>query len=228
MIVRMGLLRKKVGLSRAAFRKHWIEVHGPIAAKLPGLRKYHQNHVIEPADHVSGDARETDLIDGFSELWFDDVEAMLHAVSSPACKPLAEDEPNLLEGLRLIVAEQNVVATAPVHVDPVKVMSLHRRSPGIGSDRFRAEWAGEHAAIVARLPRLVGYTQNFIIDRGLQRGRPATYAELPIDGISELWFDDQAAIAAAFSGAAMREAAETAKSFISESTVYDVFVHRVI
>ena len=33
-----------------------------------------------------------------------------------------------------------------------------------------------------------GYTQNFIFDRAHGRGRPASYKELPIDGIVELWF----------------------------------------
>ena len=38
MIVRMGLLQRKAGLEAAEFRSHWRNFHGPLAAKLPGLR----------------------------------------------------------------------------------------------------------------------------------------------------------------------------------------------
>ena len=49
MIVRMGLLQKRPQLSTRDFRRHWREVHGTLAAQLPGLRRYHQNHVVERA-----------------------------------------------------------------------------------------------------------------------------------------------------------------------------------
>ena len=42
------------------------------------------------------------------------------------------------------------------------------------------------------------YTQNLIFDRAPGRGRPATYDELPIDGIVELWFSDVESLDAAF------------------------------
>ena len=72
MIVRMGLLRRKKGLPVDAFRSHWRDVHGPLAARLPGLLRYHQNHVVsspEPISHMGA-------IDGISELWFEDAQAM--------------------------------------------------------------------------------------------------------------------------------------------------------
>ncbi len=43
----MGLLRKRDGMSTDAFREHWRDTHGPLAARLEGLRRYHQNHVVD-------------------------------------------------------------------------------------------------------------------------------------------------------------------------------------
>jgi hypothetical protein len=49
MIVRMGLLTRKPGVTTEQFRRHRCEVHGPLAARMPGLRRYHQNHVVDAA-----------------------------------------------------------------------------------------------------------------------------------------------------------------------------------
>jgi len=45
--VRMGLLTRRAGLAPEAFRRHWRDVHGPLAARLPGLERYLQNHLTE-------------------------------------------------------------------------------------------------------------------------------------------------------------------------------------
>lgn len=37
MIVRFGLLRRRPDLTAEGFRRHWLTVHGPLAARTPGL-----------------------------------------------------------------------------------------------------------------------------------------------------------------------------------------------
>ena len=59
---------KKPGLSSEEFYKHWFEVHGQLCARVPGLRRYVQNHGIAEAYPIRAMTH-----DGFSELWFDDV-----------------------------------------------------------------------------------------------------------------------------------------------------------
>ena len=54
--------------------------HGPLAAKLPGLRRYHQNHVVDRAQRGITYARGGLDFDGFSELWFDDLPSMQAAL----------------------------------------------------------------------------------------------------------------------------------------------------
>ena len=39
----------KPGMALDDFRKYWLEVHGPMALKLPGLRRYVQSHLIDEA-----------------------------------------------------------------------------------------------------------------------------------------------------------------------------------
>ena len=73
----MVVVYRRPDMSPAQFRRHFEEVHGPLAKKLPGLKKYVQNF-------VTGDAaREHPGWDAIVELYFEDREAMDRAWDSP-------------------------------------------------------------------------------------------------------------------------------------------------
>lgn len=69
---------------------------------------------------------------------------------------------------------------------------LTRKAPTI--DAFREAWFVRHANLVKHLPRLDGYVQNLVSGRYNAQGKPAPYAELPIDGIAEVCYADEAAM----------------------------------
>ena len=72
MIKYVGVLKRKDGLTREEFLRHWEEVHGPLflSNNVPGLSKYVQNHHAK----VAGAEFESE-VDGIAEIWFDDLEA---------------------------------------------------------------------------------------------------------------------------------------------------------
>ena len=48
MIKTISLAYRKEGMTHEEYNKHWLEIHGPLAAKMiPNLRKYVQNHFIQ-------------------------------------------------------------------------------------------------------------------------------------------------------------------------------------
>ncbi len=82
MIKSLSLLTRKPGMTHEQFVKHWLEVHGPLARKVPGLRRYVQSHILE--ERTRPDIPSTDVeIDGVAELWYDDRESMLRAQATP-------------------------------------------------------------------------------------------------------------------------------------------------
>ena len=83
---------KKAGLTDEEFFRYWENIHGPIGARIPGLRKLVQSHRLT----VAGDKHRPDY-DGMAELWFDDVEALLAARQSPEWKSSSEDEANFID-----------------------------------------------------------------------------------------------------------------------------------
>jgi uncharacterized protein (TIGR02118 family) len=92
MIKLVYCITKKPGMSDEEFFRYWKEVHGPLGARIPGLRKLVQSHRLT----VPGDKNRPDY-DGMAELWFDNVEALIAARQSPEWSASTEDEVNFID-----------------------------------------------------------------------------------------------------------------------------------
>jgi len=100
-------ITKLPALSDAEFHRYWREVHGPIAARIPGVRKYVQCHAI---DRALGGRKPS--YDGVAELWFDDWAALESAMTSQEVRAAIEDERKFIDHTRtaLLVTEEHRVA----------------------------------------------------------------------------------------------------------------------
>lgn len=98
---------RKPSLTREEFVRYWADVHGPIGARIPGLRKLVQSYTI-PAP---GDVRPPDF-DGMAELWFEDLAALLRARQSPEWQASGADERHFLDPTRFayFVTEERQIA----------------------------------------------------------------------------------------------------------------------
>jgi uncharacterized protein (TIGR02118 family) len=88
-------IRRKPGLSREEFIRYWAEVHAPIGARIPGLRRLVHSYALA----TPGDERPADF-DGMAELWFDDVPAILAARRSTEWAAATADEANFVDQAR--------------------------------------------------------------------------------------------------------------------------------
>jgi uncharacterized protein (TIGR02118 family) len=87
----MVVIYQRPGMSSEEFRRHLTEVHGPPTNRLPGPRRYVQNHV--PADR-KGDSPGWNAV---IELYFDDWAAMEGAWPSPERAASDSDLPPFAE-----------------------------------------------------------------------------------------------------------------------------------
>ena len=71
----------------------------------------------------------------------------------------------------------------------IKVMSLMKRKEGMAFEEFKRWLLDEHVAFARNLPGLRKYTANALV---------AENPDAPYDGITELFFDSEAAMAEAF------------------------------
>jgi uncharacterized protein (TIGR02118 family) len=223
----MGLLQKADELSSPDFRKYWREVHGPLAAKLPGLRRYHQNHVVDRQQRAIEYPRGAYEFDGIAELWFDDLPSMNEAFASEEGQKLSSDVPNFIGNLATLTGIQHVVIPNASDGQLIKRMSTLRRRPDVSPELFKSEWFDIHSLLVKRLPQVKGYTQNLVFNR-TQGHQPVPYERLSIDGIVELWFEDVDSLNAGFASGAGTTLMTHAKEFISEISTFLVEVDRVV
>jgi uncharacterized protein (TIGR02118 family) len=101
------LVTRKPGMEVDAFQRYWREVHGPIAATIPVLRRYVQSHVRRSA-YAAGRAP---AYDGAALTWFDDTQAMRVSAGTPEYARTRADEPSFLDTARLpvVITREHVV-----------------------------------------------------------------------------------------------------------------------
>jgi uncharacterized protein (TIGR02118 family) len=108
MIKTVGLLTRKGGATHEQFMKHWVEVHAPLAHKVPGLRRYVQNHIV--GERRRADIGETVIeIDGIAELWFDDHDALEAAARTPEMQALHADGAIFIGHIKSFIVEEKIV-----------------------------------------------------------------------------------------------------------------------
>ena len=100
-------ITRRPELSVEEFQRYWREVHGPIAARIPGLRRYLQCHVLP---ELYGGER-TPAYDGAAELWYDDLAAWEAARRSPEVRAAVEDERNFIDHSKTVLffTEEHVI-----------------------------------------------------------------------------------------------------------------------
>lgn len=106
MLKAVFLVHKKAGMDADEFRRHWRDTQGGLGAKIPGTRKYVQNHTVASLDGAAFP------YDGFAEVWFDNREAFERAMATPQAQEAIADLPNFLDMKRMqsfIVEEISIV-----------------------------------------------------------------------------------------------------------------------
>ena len=80
----MVVLYRRPDMTQAQFRRYMEAIHGPLAVKIPGLRKYTQNYICNDPKRKPG-------WDCIVELYFDNWESMEAAWASPEGEASTDD-----------------------------------------------------------------------------------------------------------------------------------------
>lgn len=176
------LVQRRPGMSVEDFQQYWRQVHGPIVAAIPGIRRYVQCHPL------LGGYRSGPLVfDGVAEIWVDNkaaLAAMAHTAGFAAAK---RDEPNFIETETLIelVVDEHVIKAGSAPERGVKSVGFVRFRQDLAPEHARAYWRDVHGPIASAISVLRRYEQNHV--------RPGAYggAVRPVwDGLALTWFND--------------------------------------
>jgi uncharacterized protein (TIGR02118 family) len=103
MIKLVALVRRRADLTAGAFADHWLRVHAPLAAAIPGMRGYRINIAGDPGALLPAG------FDGSAEIWFDNRAAMLAGLGSAAGAAAGEDVANFAEPVQFLVCDEHVI-----------------------------------------------------------------------------------------------------------------------
>lgn len=156
MIGACSFLRRRPGDSLAHFETHWREVHGPLAADLPGVSRYLQGHIVR--DEAVTNRRALELgFDGFAQQWFE-TEA-----DRQACYDSDQEAVCDVDSLLFIGATARVVTDVHVHV-PVDGKPAGRRIlMFLEGDALPTP---ADVGALARSPGLAGLVEHRIVGAG--------------------------------------------------------------
>jgi uncharacterized protein (TIGR02118 family) len=180
MIAAISLMRRRDDVTLAAFRRHWLDVHGPLVCRFAGLLSYMQEHVIQ-SEAMNARARDM-RIDGFPVLMFDNDDDRLRAHRSLEMAACNVDSRLFIGAVSRVICEPRIVVPQAPDAGRIKLIAL---LPGEAADDAALE---RYAAHARELPGLRG----LMLYRVLQQG-PApnsTIPHLPVStaGIAELSF----------------------------------------
>ena len=111
MIGALSLLQHKPEHTVEQFRHHWLNVHGPLAAELHGVRRYVQSH-FAPDDPLTNDAARSLTVDGLAAISFDTEE------DREICYASHQEEVCDIDSLLFIGATARYVTDVHVPVPP--------------------------------------------------------------------------------------------------------------
>ena len=194
-------------LTNADFHNYWRDTHGPIAARIPQVHRYVQSHRIQAPGAVGADSP----YDGEAEVLLDSIESFAELRKSKEYLDGAlADERNFIDLRRVewMTTTDRVIIDGPAGAKFIKGVWQLKRMPGMSLDEFRKYWIEVHGAMGRDLPGVRRYVQSHLIDDAYLYATPA------YDGVAQLWFDNPAAMHAAFDSPAGKAMAADGEKFL--------------
>jgi uncharacterized protein (TIGR02118 family) len=180
MIAAISLMRRRDDVTLAAFRRHWLDVHGPLVCGFPDLRSYVQDHVVaSPATNAP--ARDM-RIDGFPILTFDNDGDRLRAHQSPEMAACNLDSRLFIGAVSRVICEPQTVVPQVQNGGRFRLIAV---LPGEAADDAVLERC---AARARELPRLQGLVRYRVLQQGPAPNSTIPHLPVSTAGIAEIAF----------------------------------------
>ena len=206
MIKVIEIINHRPDLSIEDFQDYWLNTHGPIVSRLPGLRRYVQSHT-----KLGGYRRGEVPFDGIAELWLDDKAALANMATTAEFAAAKADEPNFIDSSSLIelVVDEYVIKDGSVPPNGIKNVEFVNLAPAMTPEDAHRYWRDVHGPIAARIPTMQRYVQSHT--------RPGAYdrdTKPPFDGVAITWWEDLEAMRQSATSAEYRATRADEANFI--------------
>jgi len=180
MITAISLMRRRDDVPLSEFRRHWLDVHGPLVCMFPALRNYVQCHVL--ASPANNDLARSMRIDGFPLLIFANDQDRAKAHGSAAMAACNEDSKLFIGAVARIMAEPDDVVTVDGHAGRARLMVLYPE----GSDGASI---ARHVDQLGAMPRLRGLRRYNVLQQGRAPRSVIPHLQVNAAALAQVWFD---------------------------------------
>lgn len=183
MIAAISLMRRLDGVDEAAFRRHWLDVHGPLVCRFAGLRHYTQCHVLEQP--VAANPTHAPRIDGFPVLFFDNDTERQRAHGSPEMAACNVDSRLFIGAVSRVITQPLEVVPRSASAGPIGLMILYPE----GTDAAAVE---AHLGDVEAHPKLRGLMRYRVLEQGPAPNSTVPHLPVTVGSMAQAWFDNHA------------------------------------
>ncbi len=180
MIAAISLMRRQEQVDLARFRRHWLDIHGPLVCAFAGLHRYVQCHVIESP--VMNDLARRMRIDGFPILYFANDEDRAKAHGSPEMAACNVDSRLFIGAVSRVITDVEQVVPPAEERGRISLLLLFPE----GTD---ADTIDGTIARAARLPRLRGLTRYRVREQGRAPASTVGYLAAAVAAAAQARFD---------------------------------------
>jgi uncharacterized protein (TIGR02118 family) len=191
MIAAISLVRRLDGVDATTFRRHWLEVHGPLVCKFAGLRHYTQCHIVERA--VTTESARMLRIDGFPLLFFDTDADRRLAHGSPEMAACDIDSRQFIGAVSRVITEVVEIVPRTTPANPICLIVLYPQQ----TDKAAAE---AHLADLGSQPTLQGLVRYRVLEQGPAPNSRVPHLAVAVGSMAQAWFSSEADLQSALAG----------------------------
>ncbi len=174
MIVSFSLIRRREDISPDEFKRHWLDPHGPLTARIPGTRRYVQNHVVDGPG--TNDAARAMRLDGFPQLAFETPESRAAAHHSPEMAACNQDSRLFIGAVSRVITDDGDMPQPPPGTCFKQILLTTRDAP---APAFMAALLGslDHVALIPQqILEQAGAPNSTVPHHGIE-----------VDTLHEIW-----------------------------------------
>ena len=171
MIAAISLMRRQDQVPLSQFRRHWLDVHGPLVCKFAGLARYMQCHVLD-SPLTTPEARAL-RIDGFPILFFANNDDRKLAQGSPEMDACNIDSRLFVGAVSRVSAQEKVITPRAASAGRVSLLLLDPVD----------------VPALAGTPRLRGLTDYRVHSQGAAPNSTVPHLPVQVTAMAQAWFD---------------------------------------
>lgn len=194
----------------------------PDLGLLLGARETHVHRVLRriPTDSISTEHAQVPLAPGA-----EDIGTIVECRFEDDATKQLSSAVTALRGAGEMLFGFEMLGNAPIAPKPRAAAGGFRRwmllrRAAATQDAFRDAWFGRHAQLVKALPHVDGYFQHLVTRRFDARGETLGYEALPVDGVAQLCYADEAAMQASYASDARAPLREDGRALHSGNVTY--------